>query len=313
MSNNISHTTITKLWAVCLLAMTCCFLWGSAFPCIKIGYEMFDIDSGDTASQILFAGCRFTLAGIIAILIGSAIAKKFLVPSVSALPKIFIIAMFQTIIQYFFFYIGLAHTTGVKSSIVVASSTFLSILISALIFRQEKLTLGKIAGCVVGFAGVILINLNGFSLSGLDLSFALKGEGFIFFSAIAYALSSVFMKIFSQRENPVMLSGYQFVFGGPVMIVIGLIMGGELNRFSPSCLIILVYLAIISSVAYSLWGVLLKYNPVSRVAVFGFMTPIFGVVLSSLALSEGASFGLRGIIALFLVCLGIFAVNRRHV
>ena len=35
---------------------------GSAFPCVKIGYRLFEITSEDVATQILFAGCRFTLA-----------------------------------------------------------------------------------------------------------------------------------------------------------------------------------------------------------------------------------------------------------
>ena len=39
--------------------LICCLLWGSAFPCIKIGCGMFDIDSASTSSQILFAGLRF--------------------------------------------------------------------------------------------------------------------------------------------------------------------------------------------------------------------------------------------------------------
>ena len=38
------------------------------FPCIKVGYRLFQIDSADTATQILFAGCRFTIAGIMVIL-----------------------------------------------------------------------------------------------------------------------------------------------------------------------------------------------------------------------------------------------------
>ena len=43
-------------------ALLCCALWGSAFPCVKIGYRLFEIASEDVATQILFAGCRFTLA-----------------------------------------------------------------------------------------------------------------------------------------------------------------------------------------------------------------------------------------------------------
>ena len=52
---------------IVFLALTCCALWGSAFPCVKIGYEMLDIKG--TGSQILFAGCRFFLAVIFALVI----------------------------------------------------------------------------------------------------------------------------------------------------------------------------------------------------------------------------------------------------
>ena len=62
---------------------------------------------------------------------------------------------------------GLAHATGVKSSIINGANSFLVILIASLIFHQEKLTGPKIIGCVIGFAGVILVNLGG---GGLDLS-----------------------------------------------------------------------------------------------------------------------------------------------
>ena len=62
--------------AVWFFAMVCCFLWGSAFPCIKIGYALFGIDSADTASQILFAGLRFTLAGVLVVLFYSIMQRK---------------------------------------------------------------------------------------------------------------------------------------------------------------------------------------------------------------------------------------------
>ena len=45
-----------------LLAIFCNVLWGSAFPFIKLGYRLFSIDSGNTASIFCFAGVRFMLA-----------------------------------------------------------------------------------------------------------------------------------------------------------------------------------------------------------------------------------------------------------
>ena len=102
---------------VILLAGVCCLLWGSAFPCIKLGYKFFRIESGETASQILFAGTRFAIAGAMVIITFSIINRKFIKPSSPG--KIATLSVFQTILQYVPFYIGLAHTTGVKSSIII--------------------------------------------------------------------------------------------------------------------------------------------------------------------------------------------------
>ena len=74
---NESSSFLTRPAVICGLAMVCCILWGSAFPCVKIGYEMFHIADGDVGSQILFGGMRFFLSGIITVLIGWGLEKKF--------------------------------------------------------------------------------------------------------------------------------------------------------------------------------------------------------------------------------------------
>lgn len=298
---------MTKTIVIWLGAMLSCALWGSAYPCIKTGYQMFRIPSTDTATQILFAGCRFTLAGILAILIGSVLNHKVLIPKKTSWGMILKLCMLQTVIQYLFFYIGLANTSGVKSSIIDGTNVFVAIFVACFLFHQETLTARKLIGSIIGFAGVILVNLTGGDIS---MSFKFTGEGFIFLSAIAYAFSSVCVKSYSRYENPVVLSGYQFVAGGLIMILAGLIMGGRLHTWSVSGVIMLLYLATISAVAYSLWGTLLKYNPVSRVAVFGFMNPVFGVVFSAIFLKEADTLGITSLISLILVCIGIYIVNR---
>ena len=299
------ESILRKQGMVVLMAVLCCLLWGSAFPCIKLGYQLFDIPSGDSSSQILFAGIRFTLAGILVILAGSVLQGKFLKPSGKAIPKVLKLCMFQTVLQYIFFYIGLAHITGVKGSIVNAVNVFFTILVSCLIFRLEKLDKQKILGCIIGFAGVVIVNLGG----EFDMSFTMLGDGFLMISAFAYALSSVLIKIYGKDENPVMLSGYQFVAGGFVMILAGLIMGGRLNIVTIKGILLLLYMAFISAGAYTLWSLLLKHNPVSKVAVFGFCTPIFGVILSAIILGESTSFQPKTLAALLFVCIGIIIVN----
>ncbi len=293
---------------VLLLAVLCCLLWGSAFPVIKIGYRILGIASADATSQILFAGVRFFLAGILAIVLGSILQKKFLFPAKTSWGMVTGLSLFQTILQYLFFYLGLAHASGVNASIINGVNTFFAILLATLARKQERLTAGKLLGCVLGTAGVVFVSISGGNVGG---GFALNGEGFIVIASMSYAVSSVLMKEYSSHENPVTLSGYQFLVGGAVMMLIGGFAGGNLGSISAQGLLLILYLALVSSVAYSIWGVLLKYNPVSSVAIYGFTTPIFGAMLSALLLGEWSSVTIRHVIALALVSIGIYIVNRK--
>ncbi len=297
----------TKTSFVCLIAGICSFLWGSAFPFIKIGYSLFEIPSDDTGTQILFAGIRFTIAGILAVIIGSISSRKLLIPEKKDIAPVCILSLFQTILQYFFFYIGMANTSGVKGSVIIGANVFIVMLIAVFVFRTEKLTLKAVIGCITGFAGIILINLNGLTEGTMKLT----GEGFVLLSTVAYAFSSCIMKNYSKKHNTVLLSAYQFIFGGIVMIIGGLLMNGKITVVTGKGIAVLIYLSFISAVAYSLWSMLLKYNDVSKVSVFGFMNPMFGFILSAILLDEKSEVGgFRGIIAIILVCLGIFIVNK---
>lgn len=298
--------TLSKPAFACIGAMICCLLWGSAFPMVKTGFGWLNISSADFAAEILYAGMRFTLAGVFTIIIASVMKHKLVYPKKKAVPKVLLLSLFQTILQYFFFYIGLSNTTGVKASVIEGANVFIALIVSCLIFRLEKLTAAKIAGCIAGFMGVVLINLS----PELNMSLTLKGEGFILLSTVAYAFSSVLMKRMSVDEEPMMLSGWQFLFGGIVMTCGGFGAGGRISGFDGRSLILLIYLGALSAVAYSLWSMLLKYNPVSKITVYGFMNPVFGVILSAIILGESQqAFSLKYFAALVLVCVGIFIVN----
>lgn len=289
---------------VSLLAIFCCALWGSATPAIKIGSSLL-IPEPSTASTILFAGVRFTFAGLLTVIIYSIGRRRVLLPKRENVGRILLVAAFQTVIQYIFFYVGLNNTSGVKGTVLSGTSAFFSVLISALIFRLEKLTPKKIIACVLGFAGIIVVNLK-----DLDFNMNFTGDAFVIFSAIAVATSSVLMKVFSKNEDPVVISGYQFIAGGIVMVGIGLAFGGRIAISSVGAFFILLYLSALSAVAYALWGMLLKFNPVSKVTIFSFMTPVFGTILSLIFLSEDTKVSYLNLaITLVLVAGGIFLIN----
>lgn len=302
--DNSKNKLLTNKVFVAAMAMLCCALWGSATPFIKTGYKLIRTND-NVPSTILFAGVRFFFAGVLTVLIYSIARKKFLLPKKENLKNIATVSCFQTVLQYLFFYIGLSNTTGVKGAIISGSNCFFSILCATLIFRQEKLTPKKIFACLVGFAGIVLINLDGLSFN-LDF----MGDGFVLISNLAYGMSGALMKRYSDREDPVIISGYQFVMGGFVMILVGLLTGGVITIGSATAFGVMLYLSLLSAVAYSVWGILLKNNPVSSVSIYTFMTPVFGVLLSNLMLTEKSNVSsLHLIAALILICVGIFTLN----
>lgn len=291
-----------------LLACLCNLLWGSAIPFINLGYRLFAIPEGETATQILFAGCRFFLAGALTILFAGIPRRKVLRPARGNWDKVVRLGLVQTVAQYILFYVGVAHTAGVKASLIQGMGAFVSILIASYLFRSERMNLLKWVGGVVGFVGVAIVNLDG---SGLGGGMSLAGEGALFGSMCASACSAGLIKRYGQREDPVAMSGWQFMFGGVVMMVTGLATGGRFGAVSPGAIGVLLYLAMLSAVAYTVWALLLRVNPVSRVAVYMFLQPIFGVLLG-VAFQGGAEDMplVRYGIALVFVCLSIYIVGR---
>ena len=288
-----------------LTAVFCGCLWGSAYSCVKTGYRLFHVAADDVASQILFAGVRFTLAGILVILFGSLMKKRSLLPHKSDARGIATLALWQTILQYIFFYIGLAHASAVRSSVLSGTTTFMMILLAVFVFRYEKMTLRKVCGCVLGFAGVVLIETVG---RPIELGFAVTGEGFVLVSCFAAAMASCLIKKYSQKTDPVLLSGYQFMLGGAVLTIGALCAGGHLKASGPSSILLILYMAFISSAAYTLWGLLLKHNPVSKVSMFNFVIPAAGAIISSVVLDERNLFNIYTLSALILICAGIVVV-----
>ena len=290
-----------------LCAIGCNMLWGSAIPFINLGYKLFAIPSGAITMQILFAGCRFFLAGLLTILFASMQKKTLVVPRKKNADKVVKLALTQTIAQYFFFYIGVANTASVKGAIIQGLNAFVAILIACFLFRTERMNLLKWIGGLLGVAGVVAVNLNG---GTIDMSVSLMGEGFLMVSMLAGACSAGLIKRYGQHDDPVALSGWQFMLGGAVMAIGAFLMGGRLHPQHIGAVAVLMYLALLSAVAYTVWSLLLKVNPVSRIAVFMFLQPVFGVLLSLILYGSSDVPLARYALALALVSLSIVIVGK---
>jgi drug/metabolite transporter (DMT)-like permease len=297
---------LTRPVTVFLLALTCCILWGSSFPAIKNGYAAFGIEAGDIPSKLVFAGWRFALAGVLLLVYAAASGRPFLHFGPAAWRQICVLGLMQTTLQYTFFYIGVANTTGVKSSIMNATGTFFSVIAAHYLYRNDRLTYRKSFGCALGFLGVLAVNLksDGFGLSG----FTIAGEGFVVIAAMVLALGGIYGKRISQGLDPIVMTGWQLVFGGAVLLAGGYLLGGHIERFTMTSSLLLAYLVILSALAISIWSLLLKHNRVSTITTFNFLVPVFGAVLSALFLDEKVV-EWRNAAGLVLVCVGIALVT----
>lgn len=301
-----SSSFFTSRKVVFLLATLCCLLWGSAYPAIKNGYALFQIAADDVPSKLVFAGYRFVFAGLVLLVIAGLGGKPLFRMDRRTFGQVTLLGLTQTSLQYVFFYIGLAYATGVKSSIMNATGTFFSVLLAHYIYKNDRLSVNKALGCFVGFAGVMVVN---FSEGLLSFDFTLLGEGFIVIAAFVLSAASIYGKKVSQHVDSVVLTGWQLAIGGLALLLIGFATGGHLSGFTLQSSALMVYLVVLSSAAFSLWTILLKYNRVSMVTAFNFMIPVFGALLSALFLGEQLLEWKNGL-ALLLVCFGIWLVTR---
>ena len=306
--HSIPKDILTNSFFVTGIAVFCTLLWGTAFPAIKIGYRLFDISSGDTPSILIFAGARFAIAGLIVLSIGLVKnPRKILLHKKDIIP-VGILGFFQTFLQYLLLYIGLTSVSGTKSSLLTSVAAFGSVILSAIFFKSDKLTVKKILGCLVGISGIVLITFSGGDIGG----FTLVGDGLVILSNLSGAFGNIISKKISDNRSPVQISGWQLVIGGTALIISGMIFGGRLIFYNIQCVMILLYLAFMAGIAFMLWTMLLFHNNVSKIAVFNLFIPIFGTMWSGIFLNENI-FTLTNIISLLLVCSGVFLVNFKKI
>lgn len=251
-----------------LFAGSAALSWACAFPLIKLGLADFGIAGTDTGGKALFAGARFLLAGLVVLAVAKLGGRSFAVPRGKTRWQLVLFGLVNTALHYFFFYLGVSNSPGGRASILDSLGTFLLILAAAVVFR-EKLTLRSIFGCLLGFSGIVLINLG--STAG---QFTLSGDGMLLCSSVCAMAGGLLTRVVTRKMDPLVATGHSLALGGALLIPAGLLMGA---------------------------------HPVGQIAIYNAFIPVLGVVLSCLLLGE--PFSWRYLLSGALVTVGICAVN----
>src|SRR5690625_153544 len=166
---------LTTKWIVISIAILCSVLWGSAFPVLKVSYEELGMATNDTIAKIVLAGMRFLLAGLMLLAGLFIMNRKALRIRRKQLPVLILFGIVQTALQYYFFYNGLAKTSGMQGAILVSSGTFFTVLLAHYFYVNDRMNWQKLVGLLAGFTGIIVANWG----SSFQLNFQMTGEGYM--------------------------------------------------------------------------------------------------------------------------------------
>ncbi|SPF52750.1 conserved membrane hypothetical protein [Candidatus Desulfosporosinus infrequens] len=302
--HGLRHYLTNKYWVVAI-ALFCSVLWGSAFPVLKVSYAELGITPDDRSAIIVFAGIRFLLASLFifaVIILGIRQSPKV---KWKMFPKIFLLGLLQISLQYYFFYNGLAHTSGMKGAILSSSCIFFVIVFAHFVYANDYLDRRKIIGLIAGFTGIVLIN----SGQHFTFDFSWQGEGYVILSGLVNALGTIIAKRLAKEVHPFVLTGWQMLLGSLLLIAVGLPgLKPHALVFTNKAFFLLIYSAFLSATAFSLWNAILKHNKAGKITVYQFMIPVAGAILSAFFI-PGERLSLNMLIALVLVALGVIIVN----
>lgn len=307
----LNHLSKRQLYLyTTLAAIFANILWGTAFPVLKIVYKEMHIASSDFASNITFISIRFFLAGVFVLLFALYRKEAIFRLTRTQWCTIVVLGLCNTTIQYFFFNIGVNNTSGIKASILGQIGIFFSILLAHFIYKNDKLNPNKIAGLVLGFIGLIIVNFG----KGTDnfFSFTLVGEGFMILSGLTSACSMFIAKKLGSEVSTLVYTSWQMIIGSVLLFLLGLLSGGNplTLQFTPLSTALLLYLALLSSVAFVLWYGILQYRKIGEISLYKFVVPVSGSLLTALFIPNEKLLPVH-VIGLLLVSIGIVVVNRQ--
>jgi drug/metabolite transporter (DMT)-like permease len=279
-------------------------LWGLLFPTVKLGYKIFGISS---VNDILtFAGFRFLICGLIIcifVLLRSPNAYKALK---THWHMVLLAGVFAIILHYSFTYIGLSMTEGSKTAILKQLGAVFYICFSAMFFPNDKLTVRKIVGLVLGVCGILVINAD---TTGITFH---MGDILVIGASFCTVFSNVISKKVFRYVEPIVATGVSQLFGGVVLLCAGLFFGGNVTNVIPQTKNEVAVFAVIitaSVISYCLWFAIVHKEKLSKLFVIKFTEPLFAAVFGWFILGENI-WNIRYLLAFAFISAGIIVSNK---
>lgn len=275
------------------------FLWGLNYPAVKIANVGF--------SPVFNSFLRSLIASVCGILYCLAIREPLFHRDKRLFHGFMVGLLFG--LEFVCIYWGLLYTDAARAVILVNISPFVVVL-GAFAFLHERLTYGKVFGLVLAFIGIYLV----FWGKPRNWSTGMfYGDILEILAAIIWGVTTLYIKKYlAETVQPIHTFLYQLVFSVPVLIVCAWVLEPKwLLDVNTSAVTALLYSSIIVAFAsYLAWFKLIHTYPVSDLAVYTFLSPVFGVACGMIVLGEQLTSGL--VLGLLFVSGGIYITNHRR-
>ena len=274
------------------------FLWAICFPFIELGHR--------AATPLQFAALRALIASM-----------SLFIPMICFNSKVFLKPSFWMASLW----IGLTYTAMGLGGMFLADGRispgmatvltniqpFLAAVVAYFVL-SEKLSKTVIVGLILGFVGVLVIALPNLAL-GKNTDYII-GVGYILLGAFGTAFGNVLMKKYANQYNPLILTAGQLLLGSLILFLasFGIERWQPIN-WNPSFIWSLLILAIPgTSLAVAIWIYLLKSVSVTRLNVFTFVTPAFGLSIGLVFFNETIS--LMDVLGIAVIFCGLYFIVR---
>jgi drug/metabolite transporter (DMT)-like permease len=202
--------------------------------------------------------------------------------------------------------IGTHFTLASRSTVLNSTHPFFTAVFAHLFLTGDRLSRLKVIGMGCSFLGVVVIFSE--SIAFGDFQY-LKGDLLMLSSGMLLGLRLVYTKRLAQGMHPGKLLVWQSSLSIPIFFILSAVFENDFNyRFDAAVVLGVLYQGVvIAGFCFILWTTLLRRYMASRLGVFHFVTPVFGVLFSNLLLGEPISYGI--IASMVLVGIGIAVVN----
>jgi len=291
-----------------LWGLAATFLWASFYPICRVLLG----DCENHLDPFFFSFLRFVFGALILapVLFPKKSQRKLKQTTRKDWAMLFFLATTGIIGQGVLVFWATKYTTASRASLMANTSPIFTIILSFLVLK-EALTKKKIAGMILGFAGISLVIL---TRGGGDVlstnSSTLFGDVLALISGMFWAVYTVYGETLSRRYGGLLCTAVLFEIGVLLMIPILFLTGSNCFLNLPWMVWLgIIYIGGAGGLAYGFWYCALKYLTPGELGILGYLNALLVVLLSVLFLKEKITW--EFIAAIAMVFYSVYLMMKR--